>query len=117
MSPTTKEEKSSRFRSRPNTSIKITWVRTGPRGEDTEANREWRKAFKRPRRRALGWRWDTKAAKPVGGSVDYAGYRAEQEEVLSPVRLGKKQDDGEAFLGGVLWCLVLACGVGSGDGR
>lgn len=26
--------------------------------------------------------------------------------MLSPVRLGKKQDDGEAFLDGVPWCLV-----------
>lgn len=37
--------------------------------------------------------------------------------MLSPVRLGKKQDDGEAFLGAVWWRLVLACGVGGGDGR
>lgn len=26
--------------------------------------------------------------------------------MLSPVRLGKKQDDGEAFLDDVSWCLV-----------
>lgn len=25
--------------------------------------------------------------------------------MLSPVRLGEKQDDGEAFLDGVSWCL------------
>lgn len=39
-------------------------------------------------------------------------YRGEQAGVLSPDRLGKKQDDGEAFLGGVLcgvlgWLVVL----------
>lgn len=37
-------------------------------------------------------------------------------ELLSPVRLGKKQDDGEAFLDGVSWCLERwACRVGSDD--
>lgn len=40
----------------------------------------------------------------MGGSVDYVSYRTEQEGVLWPVRLGKKQDDGEAF-----W--VVSCGV------
>lgn len=34
------------------------------------------------------------------------GYRAEQRGMLSPVRLGKEQDDGEAFWVVFWWCLV-----------
>lgn len=33
-----------------------------------------------------------------------------------PVRLGRKQKIRRSFPGGVLWCLELTFGVGSGDG-